>query len=74
MSDIEKLVKIQQLLREIDSLLTEDFTDRINDRIQGIDWDGDYGNTLDFMEDDISYWYSELSSVQQDIEDFPDEI
>lgn len=74
MSDMQKLIQIQIMLKEMGKLLTPDFVERINDRIYGIDWEGDYGNALDYLIDDIDYWVAELNSVQQDMDDFPDDI
>ena len=74
MNDLERLQKLQSLLGDINRIITPDFRERMNQRIDNIEWESDYGNHLDIFVDDIYYWYAELNSLEKDLEDFPEDI
>ena len=70
----DRVQQIIQLLYNIDALLDPDTIDYLDNRVDQIDWDDTrLGNRLSLLVDDIEYWLEELSILQNDISEYPDE-
>lgn len=70
----DRVQQIIQLLHNIDALLDSDIIDYLDNRVDQIDWDDTrLGNRLSLLVDDIEYWLEELSILQNDISEYPDE-
>lgn len=70
----DRVQQIIQLLHNIDTLLDSDIIDYLDNRVDQIDWSNTrLGNRLNLLGDDIEYWLEELSILQNDISEYPDE-